>query len=177
MYFRQVRVILPGMRHLYVLSCLMVVGGSMMLCYAQTTQPSQSAKSMLDDMLRPTADTNARPLQPVSQQPVVDKTSGNAAISPDAPAVNLLPEGSLIVDRVGRLAKASDGTNWEFHFESDGKALKDPPLMVLPNRNLMLMEDLIKETNKDVKFRITGSITDYRGRNYVLLIKAVAERN
>jgi len=142
---------------------------------AQTAATVPAAKEMLDDMLKPTTQNSARPLQPVQQGPIIDKTSGAAAVAPDAPAVKILPEGSLIVDRVGRLTKGADGQSWEFNFESDGQALKDPPLVVLPNRNLMLMEDLIKQTNQDLKFRVTGSITDYRGRNYVLFIKAIAE--
>ena len=58
-------------------------------------------------------------------------------------------------------------------FEADGKALKDPPVVVLPNLKLQLMEDQIKQTNRDLKFRVTGMVTEYRGRNYVLLDKVV----
>lgn len=163
------------MRKLQILSTIIVVGGSMMLGYAQTTQPVLPARDVLNDMLRPNPASSARPLQPSAGQPLVDKSSGAGAVAPDAPIVKVLPEGSYIVDRVGRLTKTPNSQGWEFNFESDGKALKDPPLVVLPNRNLMLMEDLLKETNRDLKFRITGMVTDYRGRNHVLFVKAVAE--
>ncbi|MGC3945402.1 MAG: hypothetical protein QM762_12960 [Chryseolinea sp.] len=95
------------------------------------------------------------------------------ATAPNAPKLNVLREGSYIVDRIGRLSKTSDPQQWEFAFESDGQALKDPPVVVLPNLKLMMMEDQLKETRRDLKFRVTGMVTEYRGRNYVLLEKVV----
>jgi hypothetical protein len=35
------------------------------------------------------------------------------------------------------------------------------------------MEDAANAINRDLRFRITGMVTEYRGRNYVLLEKAV----
>jgi hypothetical protein len=145
----------------------------MVLAYAQTTQPVEPARDVLSDMLRPTGQTNARPLQPAGGAPAVDATSGTGAIAPGAPQLNVMREGSYIVDRVGRLTKSSEGQGWEFMFEADGQALKDPPVVVLPNLKLMLMEDQLKETRRDLKFRVTGMVTEYRGRNYVLLEKVV----
>jgi len=165
--------IVTPMRKRHALATVLVVGGSMVLAYAQTTQPVQPAKDVLDTMLKPNGQTSARPLQPISNGPTIDKTTGAAAIAPGAQPINTLREGSYIVDRVGRLLKGSDNQGWEFAFEADGQALKDPPVVVLPNLKLMLMEDQIKETRRDLKFRITGMVTEYRGRNYVLLDKVV----
>ncbi len=145
----------------------------MMLAYAQTTQPVQPAKDVLDNMLKPTGQNAARPLQPSTGGPQVDATTGAAAIAPGAPQLNVMREGSYIVDRVGRLTKGPDSTGSEFAFEADGQAMKDPPVVILPNLKLMLMEDQIKETRRDLKFRVTGMVTEYRGRNYVLLEKVV----
>ncbi len=161
------------MRKRHALATLLVVGGSMVLAYAQTTQPVQPAQDVLNDMLKPNGQTSARPLQPMNTPPAVDKTTGQGAVAPGAQPLNTLREGSYIVDRVGRLLKVADTNDWEFAFESDGQALKDPPVVVLPNLKLMLMEDQIKETRRDLKFRITGMVTEYRGRNYVLLDKVV----
>jgi hypothetical protein len=157
----------------HALATALVVGGSMVLAYAQTTQPVEPARDVLNDMLRPTGQTSARPLQPAGGTPAVDATSGSGAVAPGAPQLNVMREGSYIVDRVGRLTKSSEGQGWEFAFEADGQALKDPPVVVLPNLKLMLMEDQLKETRRDLKFRVTGMVTEYRGRNYVLLEKVV----
>ena len=62
----------------------------------------------------------------------------------------------------------------EFTFESDGKTLQDPPLIILPNLKLMAMERASEALrDRDVRFRVTGMLTEYKGRNYVLLDKVV----
>ncbi len=160
--------------HLLATTTTIALAGSMMLAVAQTTQPAvQPAKDVLNDMLRPSGPDQARPLQPIAGDPVVDKTTGAAAVAPGAPQLTVLREGSYVVDRTGRLKKSSDGTSWELTFEADGKPMKDPPVVVLPNLKLQVMEDQIKQTNRDLKFRVTGMVTEYRGRNYVLLDKVV----
>lgn len=151
----------------------MALAGSMMLAVAQTTQPVPPAKDVLNDMLRPTGPDQARPLQPISGQPSIDKTSGPHAVAPGAPQLTLMREGNVIVDRTGRLKRSSDGTNWELTFEADGRAMKDPPVVVLSNLKLQIMEDQLKQTSRDLKFRVTGMVTEYRGRNYILLDKFV----
>ncbi|HEY0007589.1 MAG TPA: hypothetical protein VGB55_02600 [Tepidisphaeraceae bacterium] len=153
-----------------------IVGGATVWAIAQTpssTQPVQPADKMLDDMLKPQGNGGARPLQPITGAPAIDQSTGGSAVAPGAPSIAVLREGSYIVDRVGRLARASDGQGWEFVFEADGRALKDPPLRILPNLKLMLMEDQLKDTRRDLKFRVTGLITEYRGRNHVLMEKVV----
>src|SRR6187402_3739191 len=89
------------------------------------------ADQMLNQMLRPSAGPVARPLQPITQAPAVDATSGSAAVAPGAPSVQVLREGTFIVDRTGRLSRGADGQTWELTFESDGRAMRDPPLIVL----------------------------------------------
>ena len=142
---------------------------------APTTVPadrSLSAEQMLSRMLRPNASV-ARPLQPTPDGPAVDRASGKGAVAPSAPTLNVLREGTFLVDRVGRLNRTSDGTQAEFTFDSDGKTMKDPPVLILPNMKLMSMENAVSSANRDLRFRITGMVTEYRGRNYVLLEKVV----
>ena len=158
---------------------------------AQTTQPAagtsppttrpaagpgpQVAPSdqVLNQLLRPADAGRARPLQPVTSPPAVDRTSGGGAVAPAAPQVQVLREGTFIVDRTGRLSRGADGQTWEFVFESDGRALQDPPVIILPNLKLMAMEDAIKNNSRDLRFRITGMVTEYGGRNHILLEKVV----
>ena len=37
----------------------------------------------------------------------------------------------------------------------------------------MAMEDAVQGANRDLRFRATGMVTEYRGRNYILLEKVV----
>lgn len=140
-----------------------------------TTAPavrSLTAEQMLSRMLRPSPSA-VRPLQPTPDGPAVDTRSGSGAVAPGAPTLNVLREGSYLVDRVGRLNRTSDGSQAEFTFDSDGKTMKDPPVLILPNLKLMAMENAVTSANRDLRFRVTGMVTEYRGRNYVLLEKVV----
>jgi hypothetical protein len=83
-------------------------------------------------------------------------------------------EGSYVVDRVGRLNKTSDGQQWEVSFEADGRTMKDPPMLILPNLKLAQMEQAVTAASRDVRFRITGMVTEYKGKNYLLLEKVLA---
>ena len=47
------------------------------------------------------------------------------------------------------------------------------PVLILPNQKLQQMEDTVKSVNRDLAFRITGMVTEYRGRNYILLEKVL----
>lgn len=157
-----------------------VVAGAVVYVSAQTTQPAApavpSANQMLDQLLQPAATQPVRPLQPAPQAvPDVDRSTGANAVAPGAANMPLLREGSYVVDRTGRLTKAGEG--WEFNFDADGKAMTDPPLKVLPNLKLVLMEDQLKATSRDLRFRITGQLTEYRGRNYVMIDKVVVLNN
>ena len=121
-----------------------------------------------------------QPLPPVvkTKHPARVETASEAfefqaAVAPGAPAVNVLREGTFLVDRTGRLTRGADAQSWEFAFEADGKTMKDPPVVILPNLKLMAMVDAIKNANRDLKFKITGMVTEYNGRNYVLLEKVL----
>src|SRR4029453_5539662 len=129
---------------------------------------------MLNQPLRPTGD--GRSAQPTTAPAVqgggIDATSGNAAVATGAPVVTVMREGTDIVNRVGRLTRSADGQSWEFTFESDGRSLQDPPIVILPNLSLVALETAVSSSSsRDIRFRITGEVTEYRGRNYVLLRK------
>ena len=91
----------------------------------------------------------------------------------DAPPANMIREGSYVVDRTGRLTKSADGQQWEFTFDADGKTMQDPPLPILPNLNLAAMESAVSTASRDLRFRVTGMVTEYKGKNYILLEKVV----
>ena len=141
-----------------------------------TTRPTgKSAEEMLNQLLKPTGEArpNAQQQQGGSAAPSgsIDVTSGTSTVAPNAPVVTLMREGTDIVNRVGRLTRSADGQSWEFNFESDGRSMQDPPVVILPNLNLMKMESVTGGMSRDLRFRVTGEVTEYRGRNFILLRK------
>jgi hypothetical protein len=142
-----------------------------------STQPAKpdpkslSSEQMLGQMLKPATPSQPKPLQPLVDAPGTDKTSGPGAVKPNAPAIATLREGTYIIDRVGRLEKTPDGSQAQLVFEADGKSLREPPLIIVPNLKLMMMENAVTGATRDLKFRVSGMITEYKGRNYVLLEK------
>jgi hypothetical protein len=129
------------------------------------------ADQLLNQMLRPANGPAMQPLQPILNPPVMDQTSGKMVVPNSAIPQNLKREGDYIRDRLGRLTKSADGSQTEFTFESDGRTMQDPPVIILPNLKLMAMENAVNSANRDLRFRITGPVTEYKGRNYILLEK------
>ncbi|HEX8341941.1 MAG TPA: hypothetical protein VF624_13625, partial [Tepidisphaeraceae bacterium] len=154
------------MRFTLSAAALSLLGASWLL--AQSTQPA-SPQQMLGDMLKPTGEP-IRPLQPIAEAAPTGSTAAGA-VAPGGMATPTLREGSYLVDRVGRLTKLGEG--YVFTLEADGRAMQDPPLVILPNLKLMLMENQVKDTSRDLRFRVTGMVTEYRGKNFVLLEKVV----
>jgi hypothetical protein len=144
-----------------------------------TTRPAGSGVQavppgqLLDSLLKPSS-AAGQPLQPIQEGPAPDATTGKNAIAPAAPQLNLVREGTYIPDRTGRLTHSADGQTAELTFDADGKALKDPPMIILPNQKLMQMENAVTGNSRDLKFKITGVVTEYKGRNYILLERVVA---
>jgi hypothetical protein len=82
-------------------------------------------------------------------------------------------EGTHLINRSGRLNHSTDGQTATFTFDTDGKNMADPPMIILPNLKLQSMEAALAGRASDVHFRISGTVTEYKGRNYILLDKAV----
>src|SRR5437867_5473693 len=79
-----------------------------------TTRPTnRSAEDMLRQMLQPQGQA-AQPLKPIPDlPPPIDATSGQGAVLPNATTQPLTREGSLLLDRIGRLTPAADGKSFE----------------------------------------------------------------
>jgi hypothetical protein len=89
-----------------------------------------------------------------------------------------MPPGAMIVDRVGRLVREEGGGWWALHFESEKKVLYEAPIRLLPNRLLEEMEQAqAKGAKAGVKFIVSGEVTEYRGRRYLLIRKMLIKRN
>ena len=124
------------------------------------------AEAVLNALLPP------RPAEPLLPTPKEPRTFDVQPVAPGPGSVALLREGKSIVDRLGRLTKQPDGQQ-QFEFVSDGKGLGEPPVLALQNLNLMQMEDALKKASGHLRFRITGEVTEYNGRNYILIKKFV----
>lgn len=130
-----------------------------------------SGDQAIDQMLKPPQNASKQ-LTPAPDRQAIDKTSGSGAVKPDAPRVALKREGEYVWNREARLTHTSTGQT-ELTFDSDGKALRDPPMLILPNQLLQQMEEQVSSAGKDLKYRVSGMVTEYRGRNYILLVRAV----
>jgi hypothetical protein len=141
----------------------------MMSAMSSTTRPA-SADQMLNEMLSSNANSAPRPSRP--PPPGLDSSSGSGAVAPGAPPMTVLREDSQIIDRTARLVRSPDGEQAELTFESDGESMQVPPVVILPNLKLAAMETA-QAGARAVRFRVTGTVTEYRGRNYILLEKVV----
>lgn len=80
----------------------------------------------------------------------------------------LMPEGTIIVDRAGRMVRSDVGGEWLFTFETDRNGKQDPPMVLLPCRRLERMEKLLEERADATVFRVSGQVYVYYDRNYLL---------
>jgi hypothetical protein len=83
-------------------------------------------------------------------------------------------DGDMIIDRVGRLVFdiQQECFKYEYIFESDGVSLNQQPVVLHPNR---LLEEMEERTGarRQVKFRVTGQISKYKKKDYMLLRKII----
>ena len=84
----------------------------------------------------------------------------------------------LVVDRIVRviLARQKDDYWYEVRFESDN-TLREPPMRVHPCQLLVKAIGLGNQLgHSNLKLEISGEITHYRGRRFLLLRKVIAHR-
>ncbi len=125
------------------------------------------------DHLLTSPSSSERPLVSGGGGPGVDISSGKAAVAPGAPTLTLVREGTHLINRSGRLNHSPDGQQAIFTFDADGKTMADPPMIIVPNLKLQSMEAAVTNKSADIHFRVSGTVTEYKGRNYILLDKAV----
>ena len=128
------------------------------------TQPDASAT--LETLLHSAPAAPAAP--PVVSGPAIVRPT-LPGVAPDQPKVTRLREGDHIWYRTGRLLRDEKTGSWVFAFDSDGKDMQDPPMTVLPSRMLKVMEEATDEGKKPVRLKINGEVTEYEGRNYLLV--------
>ena len=77
-----------------------------------------------------------------------------------------MPDGSPLVERPGRLTSSPDG--WLFVFESDRPDYPEPPMALLLNMNTQLMVEALAQGPTGLVFLVSGEVTSFSGRNYLL---------
>ncbi len=85
--------------------------------------------------------------------------------------------GQSVVDRTVIFLPSEEGNWTEVVFESDNHG-QEPPLRALPCAALSKAERVNTDRPHDsVRFRVSGEITEYKGKRYLLIRKAIERRD
>ena len=84
--------------------------------------------------------------------------------------------GGMRIDRLVTILPDADSEWWQARFESDN-TLQERPVRLLPCKLLERAEQQAEGTAwRTMRFRVSGEVTRYKGRDYLLLHKALPER-
>lgn len=87
------------------------------------------------------------------------------------------PPGTMIWNRLGRIVKDRASGWWTFRFESEKNILYEAPMRILPNRQLETMENILDKSGRiHPRFVVSGEVTQYRGKRYLLIRKKLVKR-
>jgi hypothetical protein len=138
-----------------------------------TTMPTQAD---LIRALREERQVNV-PIPPSTPADEPGETASETLQSPDETTLSaqLLPEGTFVVDRPGRLVREDEW--WTFVFESADGSVREHPLLLLPNQQVELMEQTSASGTRSVVFIVSGEVTSYHGRNYLMVRKVLLRRD
>ena len=89
----------------------------------------------------------------------------------------LLREGTYIWNQNGRLTFDPLTREWTFVFTAPNLQRHAPSIMLLPCHFLQVMVTDQKTKGTNINFRISGQVTYYRGRNYLLLTYVQVQHN
>ena len=107
---------------------------------------------------------------PASRNEAVKDSDGVVAPGVNSPAARA--RGDIVVDRLVRMIPAAPGRQWSVvRFEADN-ALTEPPMRLLPCQKRARAETL----EVDGLLCVTGRVTFYNGRRYLLLRKVLLQR-
>ncbi len=139
---------------------------------ASEPAPKKSQEQVLQQLLEKSAPRPMIITHEISDQvtvPIVEP------VDPKAKLPLTVREGDRVINRMGRLGKDVKGTLL-FVYEADATDLSEPPLILLPCLKLEQME-LLAAKKPNVKFMVTGEVTVYHGKGYLLLRKVMLHRD
>lgn len=143
-----------------------------------TSQPT-SRPAATQPSSRPAGENSSRtPLRRPEQvrlfQDLLQKANEPGVIQPEGPAepksestAGILPEGTTIAERSGKLVRSGD--HWEFQFYRDDVQPGLQGIEVLKSAFLDQMERLVQKGATE--FIVSGELTAYRGQNFLLIRK------
>ncbi len=79
----------------------------------------------------------------------------------------LVPEGTILTSRRGRVIRLAGG-ELAFSVDGDGQNGIEPALTLLPSATLQRLEDLILWRGEKQPVEISGRVTSYGGKNYLM---------
>jgi len=132
-----------------------------------------AAPAKAEPPAQPTAEDVLKALQhrrPVNEViPPGSRAARDAVPSNATPSDRLLlPEGSSVVSRTGRLAH--EGQWWIFTSDSDDSL---PPTKLLPNANLEVIVRTLRGASAPIRFTVSGEVTVFEGENFLLPTSAL----
>ena len=120
---------------------------------------------------RPDEGSNADSAEAIlrSLQQAVGEVARNPAVGGGAATgeVELIPEGTQVVARRGRMSRGPRGT-WWFTFDADVDGLVDPPMVLLPCLLRERMERYAERSGGRAAMLLSGRVYLYEDRNYIL---------
>jgi hypothetical protein len=96
------------------------------------------------------------------------QTGEPVPVRPGESTDGLIPEGTILVERPGRLV--TDNGRPTFVFLTPETGGHTQTMELLPNQLLEAME---RQSASGAQFTISAQVTRYRGRNYLLLLKVL----
>jgi hypothetical protein len=96
------------------------------------------------------------------------QTGQSAVVQPGESSEGLIPEGTILVERPGRLVSEDGRPTFLFLTLETGGQVQ--AMELLPNQLLEAME---RQSASTAQFTISAQVTRYRGRNYLLLLKVL----
>lgn len=92
-----------------------------------------------------------------------------AALAGEASGEKVLPEGTTLMQRRGRISRDAGG-GWMFIFDADASGLADPPMTLLPCMLLERIEAYARRLGGTAPALISGHVYAHEGRNYLMPI-------
>ena len=139
-----------------------------------TTEPDYAhARRVPDDLLEgPRRQVIILPREPSevgdTGEPAADAVDRSGGVVAKVPAeAHRLPEGYVIGSRPGSVERQG---KWMIAHLARREGMPDsPPLRILPNMQLAMLEAILAEVPGSSEFLLTGRITEFQGVDYLLL--------
>ena len=131
--------------------------------------------AILMELLR---DRPGEPVLPETSQPYEQREQApSAAPEGDEEQVYHPGRGNMVIDRIIVVMPTGHGEWMEAAFESDNTG-NEPPLRLLPSSMLAQAEGLAASKPMEaVRFHVSGEITEYHERRYLLIRKLIEQRD